>query len=69
MRDLDNTTVGEILDTPELLDVFKRLAPQILEHPLLEAGRSFNFEACLPYLTDMLDDDTYEAIKGEFAKL
>lgn len=69
MRTFENTTVGEMLDTPELLEVVKKHAPQVLEHPLLEAGRSFTLEACMPYLADMVDDDAVDAMKEEFANL
>ena len=34
-----DTTVGEILDTPELKAIFEEICPEVLEHPLLEAGR------------------------------
>ena len=54
---IDKTTVGEILDTPELRAIVEELFPQVLNHPLLEAGRTFKFIDAVPYMKDMLKDD------------
>ena len=37
------TTVGEMLDTPEIMELINKYIPAVLEHPLLEVGRSFIF--------------------------
>ena len=54
---LERTTVGELLDTPELRAVVERIVPQILEHPLIEAGRMFRIADALPYIKDMITDE------------
>ena len=44
------TTVGEMLDTPEIMELINKYIPAVLEHPLLEVGRSFIFNDALPYI-------------------
>ena len=50
----ETTTVGEMLDTPEIMEIIQKNIPDVLEHPLLEVGRSFIFNDALPYIE--LDD-------------
>lgn len=69
MRTFENTTVGEIIDHPELNQLIKENAPELLEHPLLEVGRSFTFEAALPYIEDMITEELLEMLKEALAKL
>ena len=49
----ETTTVGEMLDTPEIMELISKYIPAVLEHPLLEVGRSFIFNDALPYIEDM----------------
>ena len=58
---METTTVGEILDTPKLRAIVERLFPQVLDHPLLEAGRTFKFIDAVPYMKDMIRDEDLEA--------
>ena len=51
---IEKTTVGEILDTPKLRAIVEKMFPQVLNHPLLEAGRTFKFIDAVPYMKDML---------------
>ncbi|MCR5726200.1 MAG: 2-oxoacid:acceptor oxidoreductase family protein [Lachnospiraceae bacterium] len=51
---IEKTTVGEILDTPELRAIVEKMFPQVLNHPLLETGRTFKFIDAVPYMKDML---------------
>lgn len=59
----DTTTVGEIIDTPELRKYIEENAPDVLEHPLLEVGRSFIFADALPYISDMITDEQLDGFK------
>lgn len=43
--------------------------PELLEHPLLEVGRTFTFEAALPYIEDMVTDEQLDMIREALAKL
>lgn len=69
MRTFENTTVGEIIDNPELNQMIQDNCPELLEHPLLEVGRTFTFEAALPYIEDMVTDEQLEMIREALAKL
>ncbi len=51
---IEKTTVGEILDTPKLRAIVEKMFPQVLNHPLLETGRTFKFIDAVPYMKDML---------------
>ena len=51
---IEKTTVGEILDTPKLRAIVEKMFPQVLNHPLLETGRTFKFIDAIPYMKDML---------------
>ena len=53
----DSLTVGQILDTPELRAIVEKMFPQVLNHPLLETGRTFKFVDAVPYMKDMLKDE------------
>lgn len=58
---METTTVGEILDTPKLRAIVERIFPQVLNHPLLEAGRTFKFIDAVPYMKDMIRDEDLDA--------
>ncbi|NMC56546.1 MAG: hypothetical protein GYA50_04930 [Eubacteriaceae bacterium] len=63
------TTVGEMLDTPETKALLEEICPQVLEHPLLEVGRTFKFVDALPYVQDMIDESTVEEFKKRLEAL
>ena len=66
---LEKTTVGQLLDTPELRAIVERIAPQILEHPLIEAGRMFKIADALPYMKDMITAEQLEQFRNELEKI
>ena len=66
---LEKTTVGELLDTPEIRSIVERIAPQILEHPLIEAGRMFKIADALPYMKDMISKEQLEQFRSELESL
>jgi len=57
---VEKTTVGEILDTPKLRAIVEKMFPQVLNHPLLETGRTFKFIDAVPYMKDMLKPEDLE---------
>lgn len=59
----ETTTVGEMLDTPEIMELINKYIPAVLEHPLLEVGRSFIFNDALPYIEDMVTEEDLAAYK------
>lgn len=65
---METTTVGEILDTPKLRAIVEQMFPQVLNHPLLEAGRTFKFIDAVPYIKDMLRDEDLEAFGEALAQ-
>ena len=66
---IEKTTVGEILDTPELRAIVERLFPQVLSHPLLEAGRTFKFMDAVPYMKDMIKDEDLDNFQDALEEL
>lgn len=66
---MDKTTVGEILDTPELRAIVERLFPQVLSHPLLEAGRTFKFMDAVPYMKDMIKEEDLDNFQEALEEL
>ena len=65
----ETTTVGEMLDTPEIMALIEKTVPDVLQHPLLEVGRSFIFNDALPYIEDMVTEDDLAAFKAELEAL
>lgn len=63
------TTVGELIDTPETRGLIEKIMPQVLEHPLLEAGRTFKFQDAIPYIEDMVEEEDLEQLEEELEKL
>ncbi len=60
---LDTVTVSEVLDVPELRELVDKFIPAVLEHPLLEVGRSFIFNDAVPYIEDLVTEDELNAFK------
>ncbi|NLC73390.1 MAG: hypothetical protein GX684_06435 [Ruminococcaceae bacterium] len=65
----ETTAVGEMLDTPEVLALIKEYIPDVLEHPLLEVGRTFIFIDALPYIEDMVEEEQLELFREALEKL
>lgn len=65
----ETTTVGEMLDTPEIRALIEKSVPDVLQHPLLEVGRSFIFCDALPYIEDMVTEDDLAAFKADLEAL
>ena len=65
----ETTTVGEMVDNPKIRELVIEMAPDLLEHPLLEAGRSFTVEDAFPYFQDMVTDEAVEIFKEKLAAL
>ena len=65
----ETTTVGEMLDTPEIMEIIQKNIPDVLEHPLLEVGRSFIFNDALPYIEDMVTEESLAAFKADLEAL
>ena len=66
---VDTTTVGEILDTPELRALVEKMFPQVLNHPLLETGRTFKFIDAVPYMKDMLKDEDLDNFRDALEEI
>ncbi len=56
-----DTTVGVLLDTPETRKLIEDVCPEILSHPLLEAGRSFRLQDALPFMEGAVPADKLKA--------
>ncbi len=65
----ETTTIGEMLDTPEIKALIEKIVPEALESPTLELGRSFIFNDALPYISEMVSDEQLEQFKTELENL
>lgn len=65
----EETTVGEMLDTPAIHGLIEKHIPAVLEHPLLEVGRTFIFNDALPYISDMVTEEALEAYRADLEAL
>ncbi|MFR5781850.1 MAG: hypothetical protein ACLUEK_08450 [Oscillospiraceae bacterium] len=45
------------------MELINKYIPAVLEHPLLEVGRSFIFNDALPYIEDMVTEDDLAAYR------
>lgn len=65
----EKTTVGEMLDTPEIRALVEEIFPQVLSHPLIEAGRTFKFIDAVPYMKDMITEEELETFAARLEEL
>ena len=63
------TTVAELIDTPETRAIIEEIMPQVLEHPLLEVGRTFKFQDAIPYIEDMVEEGDIDTLKAKLEEL
>ncbi|MCI6157739.1 MAG: hypothetical protein SOW48_02960 [Peptoniphilaceae bacterium] len=63
------TTVAELIDTPETRAIIEEIMPQVLEHPLLEVGRTFKFQDAIPYIEDMIEEGDIEKFQARLEEL
>ena len=59
------------LGLPDLdgMEIIQKNIPDVLEHPLLEVGRSFIFNDALPYIEDMVTEESLAAFKADLEAL
>lgn len=63
------TTIAELIDTPETRAIIEEIMPQVLEHPLLEVGRTFKFQDAIPYIEDMIEEGDIEKFQARLEEL
>ena len=51
----ETTTIGDMLDTPELFTLLSELVPEAIDHPMLDVGRPFTLEQALPFIETIAD--------------
>lgn len=51
----ETTTIGDMLDTPELFTLLSELVPEAIDHPMLDVGRPFTLEQALPFIEAIAD--------------
>jgi len=64
-----DTTIGELLDTPETKALIDELCPELLEHPMLEIGKAFPVNMALPFIADMVTEERIEDFKARLEAL
>ncbi len=65
----EKTTVGEMLDTPEIRAIVEEIFPQVLNHPLIDAGRTFRFIDAVPYMKDMITAEELDEFEARLEAL
>ncbi len=65
----ENTSVADMLDKPEIRALVEKIMPAVLEHPMLEVGRSFIFADAIPYIEDMTSPEELAQFKEELEAL
>lgn len=63
------TTIGEILDNPQLLAAVERVSPGISQTPGISMARSMTLVTASYYEPGILTPDLLKRIEAEFAKL
>jgi len=63
------TTIGELLDTPETKALIDELCPELLEHPMLEVGRAFPVSVALPFFAELVSEDRIEGFRVRLEEL
>ena len=51
----ETTTIGDMLDTPELFTLLSELVPEAIDHTMLDVGRPFTLEQALPFIEAIAD--------------
>ena len=49
------TTIGDLLDNADAFELFKELAPEAIDHPMLEIGRPFTIDQALPFIDNIAE--------------
>ena len=57
-----DTTIGEILDNAETYELFAKLAPEAIDHPMLDMGRPLTVEQALPFIEAIADSMGIETL-------
>lgn len=64
-----DNTIEEMLEDARVHALVEELFPEILDHPLLDMGKSFRFCDALPYVEEMLDPDKLEEFKVRLSEI
>ena len=64
-----HTTIGQILDNPELLAAVERVSPGISQTPGIEMARNYTLSIAHEYDPYVLTEDILKRIEAEFAKI
>ena len=66
---LETTTIGEIVDTPELAEIAERLQPGILKTPGLSLAKKMTLKQAANFAPSVLTPELLAKVEEEFAKL
>ncbi|MCL2512512.1 MAG: hypothetical protein FWF08_01305 [Oscillospiraceae bacterium] len=64
-----DSTIGELLDTPETRALIDELCPELLEHPMLEIGRAFPVNVALPFIENLVTEERIENFRQRLAEI
>jgi hypothetical protein len=66
---VETTTIGEIVNTPELVEIAERLQPGILKTPGLSLALKMTLPQAAKFVPNVLTPELLEKVEEEFAKL
>ncbi len=66
---LEETKIGEIVNTPELAEIAERLQPGILKTPGLSLAMKMTLPQAAKFAPTVLTPEFLEKVEEEFAKL
>lgn len=52
----ETTTIGDMMDTPELWALIEELVPEAVGNPMLEVGRPLTIEQAMPFIEAMAEE-------------
>ena len=67
--DLSTTTLGTLLDDPQVVEIMERHAPGITNTPMLSMAKGMPAEQAVGMAGGIIGADAVEAIKGELHAL
>ena len=63
------TTIGELLDTPETKALIDELCPELLDHPMREIALEYSVNTILPFIEGLVTEERIENFKARLEEL
>ena len=67
--DINTTTLGDLLDDPEVVGIFDKYAPGLASNPMLEQARAMNAGQAIAMAGGMIGPEALQNIRDEVEAL